>query len=84
MVQTAIRISARVLPGKRIEATAPEFDEGEEVELIVLRAEPALTRPPGYVSALDFLGSLPPSSLTADDWERIEKEMQEGKAAWER
>lgn len=84
MVQTAIRTKTRVLPGKRIEVTAQELDEGEDVELIVLRTASPATRPPDYVPALDFLDSLPPSALTTEDWERIEQEIREEKAAWVR
>lgn len=32
MVQTAIRLTTKVLPGKRIEVTAPELVEGDDVE----------------------------------------------------
>lgn len=84
-MQAALKLTARVLPGKRIEVTAPELTEGEDVELIVLKPEPALTpEPTHYVSALDYLDSLPPSQLTIEDWERIEKEIQEEKNSWER
>ena len=86
MIQTAIRLTARVLPGKRVEFTAPELTEGADVDIFV--ALPQEIAPPAapdkqYVSALDFIASLPPSTLTAADWERIERELQEEKNAWE-
>ena len=37
-MQSAIKLTARVLPEKRIEFTAPELTEGEDVELIVLKS----------------------------------------------
>lgn len=85
MSQTAIRLKTRVLPGHRIEVTAPELIEGEHIELIVLSETvptSAKTRT-GYIPALDLLDALPSSTLTAADWERIELEIQEGKDSWE-
>ena len=32
----------------------------------------------------DWMQSLPPSTLTAEDWVRIEKEIQEEKDSWDR
>lgn len=81
MTQTALRLKTKTLAGKRIEVTVPELNEGEEVELIVLRREPT-PQPPAYQNAVEFLDSLPPSTLTAEDWVRIERELQEEKDAW--
>lgn len=81
ITRTALRLKTRTLSGKRIEVTVPELNEGEEVELIVLRQE-AAPLPSTYQNALEFLDSLPPSTLTAEDWVRIEREMQEEKDAW--
>ena len=44
MTQTAIRLNTIVLPGKRIEVSAPELTENDRVELIILPGSPA-TRP---------------------------------------
>ncbi|HET6387517.1 MAG TPA: hypothetical protein VFJ58_29360 [Armatimonadota bacterium] len=79
-MHTALKLTARVLPGRRVEFTSPELTEGEDVELIVLKSANA-ARP---IPALDYLDSLPPSTLTAEDWERIENEIQQEKSAWER
>lgn len=86
MTQTALRLKTRTLSGKRLEVTIPELNEGEEVELIILRSEePApeaeADQPQGV---WDWLQSLPPSTLTGEDWKRIERELQEEKDAWER
>ena len=85
MPQTAIRLKTRVLPGHRIEVVAPEFAEGDDIELIVLsEPTPLLARNrEGYIPALDLIASFPPSQLTAADWERIEREIQEEKDSWE-
>jgi hypothetical protein len=39
-MQAALRIQTTVLPGKRIEVTAPELCEGARVEVIVVLPEP--------------------------------------------
>lgn len=85
-MQAALRLTARVLAGKRVEFTSPDLTEGEDVELIVLKPEqPApVIGNTTYISALDFLDALPPSTLTSADWEQIERELQEEKDAWER
>ena len=84
MTQTALRINARVLPGRRIEFTAPELTEGENVELIVLKTEHTKPEPPQFKTMLEFLDSLTPIQSTPEEWERMERELQEEKDAWER
>ena len=86
MSQATLKLTTRVLPGSRIEVVAPELPEGAEVEIFVALPEGSLPSPnaPRYVSALDFLDSLPPSTLTSADWQRIESELQEEKNSWER
>jgi hypothetical protein len=83
MTQTTIRLKTHVLPGKRVEFTSPDLDEGEEIELIVLKPETVSTAP-RFASALDYLNSLPPLNHTPEEWEQIEREIQEEKDAWER
>ena len=86
--QTAIRFTARVQPGKRVEFSSPEFEEGEDVEVIVLKACPAVPshnmKPPEPQGILEWLQSLPSSNLAREDWERIERELKEEKDAWDR
>jgi hypothetical protein len=50
MMQPAVHIRTRVLPGRKIEVLAPDFTEGEDVEVI-------LTRPAGATlnSALQII-----------------------------
>jgi hypothetical protein len=80
-MQSALRLKTTVLPGGRIEVCAPELMEGEDVEIIVLKAEyeRELTEKQGV---WDFVQSLPTSRLTADDWQRIEREFHEERNAW--
>lgn len=84
MTETAIRLRTRVLPGKRIEITAPELNEGEDVELIVLKSQPIAPETRQFPSALDYLNSLPPLHRTPEEWAQVEREIQEEKDSWER
>jgi len=83
MTQTAIRLTTRVLPGKRIQVTAPELAEGEDVELIVLRPEGAAA-PQEPQGVWDWLQSLPPVQRTAKEWGEVEREFQEERESWDR
>ena len=78
MTQTAIRLKTTVLPSRRIEFTAPELTDGQEVEIFVAlpKTETPAMKDPDYMSTVDFLASLPPSTLTAEDWARKEREMR--------
>jgi hypothetical protein len=80
-MQAALRLEATVLPGHRLEITAPELPEGAKVEVIVvLPQQPA----PRFASALDFLESLPPGPRAFKTWEEYEKHLQEERNSWER
>jgi len=85
MTQAALKLTARVLPGKRIEFTAPELIEGEDVEIFV--ALPQTVSPPTmqrFASAADYLQSLPVRHHTPEEWAEIERELQEDKDSWDR
>ncbi len=82
-MQKALRIETTVLPGHRLEITAPELPEGARVEVIVgLPQDPERPR----MSMLEFLDSLPaaPSPRCFPTWEEYERHLQEEKDAWER
>ena len=92
-MQTALKVKTRVLSGKRVEFTALELVEGEDLELIVLRPGSGPISPVNhntempknkYVSMVDLLKALPQSNLTKDDWVQMERAIQEEKEAWER
>lgn len=86
-MHSALKINARVLPGKRIEFTSPELVEGENVELIVLRPEAAanaISDNTSKLSLLEFVQSIPPGPRPFSSWEAYENALQEEKDAWER
>src|SRR5579862_9164573 len=88
MTQTAIRLKTRVLPGKRIEFTAPELTEGAEVEIFVALPEPAPQPEPEtprkFKDVMEYLDSLPPIQRTPEEWEQVEREFREERDSWDR
>lgn len=89
-MQAALKLKAPILPGKRIEFTAPELPESGEVELIVVLPAEALpapsipTQPRQFKDVMEFLNSLPDRSRTPEEWEAIEREFQEERNSWDR
>ncbi len=75
MTQIAIRLNTIVLPGKRIEVSAPELTENDRVELIILQASPVRDDAAVFASALDYLDSLPRITRTPEEWQQIEREL---------
>lgn len=80
-MQTALRLETTVLPGHRLEISAPELPEGAKVEVIVVLPEQAQPR---RMSMLEFIESLPPGPRAFPTWEEYEKHLQEEKDSWER
>ncbi|MBY0229474.1 MAG: hypothetical protein K2W96_09365 [Gemmataceae bacterium] len=81
-MRAALKLESKVLPGHRLEITAPDLPEGETVEVIVvLPTKPETKR---FASALDFLESLPPGPRPFKTWEEYEQFLKEEKDAWER
>jgi hypothetical protein len=84
-MQAALKLTTRVLPGSRIEFTAPELIEGDEVEVFVALPR-STSNPPTRVfsSAAEYLDSLAPISRSLEEWAEIEREIQQEKSAWDR
>lgn len=78
---TVLRLETTILPGHRVEVSAPELPEGAKVEVIVVLPEQA---EPGRLSMLEFLESLPPGPRAFKTWEEYEQHLREEKDAWER
>jgi hypothetical protein len=80
-MQTALRLETTILPGHRLEISAPELPEGATVEVIVVLPQ----RPqPQFASALEFLESLPPGPRAFPTWEEYERHLREEKDSWHR
>lgn len=80
-MQTALRLETTVLPGHRLEVSAPELPEGVKVEVIVVLPEQSNPR---RMPMLEFLESLPPGPRAFKTWEEYEQHLREEKGAWER
>jgi len=82
-MKPTLHTTTRVLPGNRIELTAPELQEGQAVEVIVI----PLPRPAGETAApgiLDFLDSLPNRNRSEEYWEQRERDFQAERDSWDR
>jgi hypothetical protein len=80
-MQPALRMETTILPGHRLEISAPELPEGTKVEVIVILPEKAA---PPRRSMLEFLESLPPGPRAFKTWDEYERHLQEEKNAWDR
>jgi hypothetical protein len=79
-MRPVIHTTARVLPGGRVEVTAPEFVEGQAVEVIVLLPEGTAERP----GIATFLNSLPDRNRDAAYWEERERDFKAERDSWDR
>ncbi len=80
-MQPALRLETTILPGHRLELTAPELPEGARVEVIVLLPEQPKPR---RLSMLEFVESLPPGPRAFPTWDEYERHLREEKDSWER
>jgi hypothetical protein len=80
-MQSALRMETTILPGHRLEISAPELPEGVKVEVIVVLPEQPK---PQFGSALEFLESLPSGPRAFKTWEEYEQHLKEERNAWER
>ena len=80
-MQKALRMETTILPGHRLEVTAPELPEGAKVEVIVVLPEQLEPRRP---SMLEFLESLPAGPRAFPTWDEYERHLREEKDSWER
>ncbi len=77
-----IKIRTTVLPGRRIEIASPDLQEGEQVELLIMRPGQRDSTPPGTM--LQLVERLPEGPRSASSWEDLERALREEKEAWER
>jgi hypothetical protein len=80
-MQAALRMETTVLPGHRLDISAPELPEGAKVEVIVILPEKQHRQ---FGSALEFLESLPPGPRAFKTWEEYEQHLREERNAWDR
>ena len=79
-MQTALRMETTILPGHRLEISAPELPEGATVQVIVLLPEtPVLPQ----LSMLEFLKTLPPRPLLFETPADADRYLREERDSWE-
>ncbi len=85
-MQSALKFTAPILPGRRIEISSPDLPETGEFELIVVLPESEEPAPSNAQteSVVDYLKSLPLRTYTPEEWELVEAKLQEGRNSWER
>ena len=76
-----MRLETTVLPGHRLEISAPELPEGAKVEVIVVLPEQPQPR---RMSMLEFLATLPPGPFLFKTPEDANRYLQEERDSWER
>ncbi|GAA6616861.1 hypothetical protein [Scytonema sp. NUACC26] len=79
-MQSALRITTKVLPGNKIEIELPQAEIGDDVYVIVILPSKA---EPKRRSAVDILNELPGRRLfkTAEE---VDKYLKEERESWER
>ena len=77
---TTLRLSTPVLPGKRLEFTVPELPESGTVDVIVVLPEQKTE----CRSIMEFIDSLPPNPHSREEWEEIERSLQEDRNSGDR
>lgn len=80
---TTLRLKAKTQPGKRLMLTLPELEDDEEVEVIVLRADPPVEPPRQFANMMEYVRSLTPIQRTPEEWAELEKEFREDRDAWD-
>lgn len=78
-MHSCVRVQTTVLPGSRVEVTAPGLPEGQPVEVVLLFDRPCDAPQRGI---LDFLDSLPTGPRSAKTWDELEAGLQREREAW--
>lgn len=79
-MQSALRITTKVLPGNKIELELPQAEIGDDVDVIVIL--PIIAEPKRR-SAVDILNELPERRLFKTT-EEVDKYLKEERESWVR
>jgi hypothetical protein len=82
-MQTAYHTTTTVLPGNRIEVTAPELKEGQEVQVIVVAKPEAASPAPPREFGIDIIESLN-GYRYFQSVEEVDRYINEERDSWER
>lgn len=79
-MQSALHITTHILPGHKIEVTAPELSVGSEVEIFIVAQATVATK---RKAALELLDALPGHRLFPTS-AAVDQHLQEERDAWDR
>ena len=79
-MRPALHVKTKILPGQKIEISAPELSVGDAVEVFVVLPEPSS---PARRSALDLLEELPGQRLFKTS-EEADQYLRKERDSWER
>ena len=79
-MQSALRITTKVLPGNKIEIQVPEAEIGDSVDVFVILPEKVASK---KRSAVDILNELPGRQLFKTT-EEADKYLKEERESWDR
>ena len=71
----------RVKPGHRVEVVAPEFVEGDEVEVVI---SPRTSPAPTSTSVLAFIDALPDGPRAFATWDEYGQHLRQERQSWDR
>ena len=80
-LRTALHTTARVQSGNRIEITAPELKEGQDVDVFLIPRPPESPR--AAPSSNSWIPCLPARGVRPT-WDEVERRFQEERDAWDR
>lgn len=78
-MQSALRITTKVLPGNKIEIQVPEAEIGDSVDVFVILPEKVATKKRSVLDIIEESRRRHPSR-TAED---IDRELQEERLSWD-
>lgn len=79
-MQSALRITTKVLPGNKIEIQVPQAEIGDSVDIFVILPEKVASK---KRSAVDILNELPGGQLFKTT-EEADKYLKEERESWDR
>lgn len=80
-MNNALHIRTTVLPGHKVEVSAPQLREGESVDVFLVASLPGARQ---RRKVADIIRSLPAGPRSASTWEELEGRFQEERESWGR
>ncbi|OUL23386.1 hypothetical protein BV372_29965 [Nostoc sp. T09] len=79
-MQSALRITTKVLPGNKIEIEIPEAEIGDSVDVFVILPEKSESKRRSVVELIEKIRSQRPSFRNTED---IDKQLKEERESWD-